>query len=113
MQFAKIQVEVEAQDQKSLFGALASVSEVFNETSCGLCQSPDIRPAVRNVSDGKKTHTYYEMSCNKCGAKLAYGQSMDTVTIFPKRKLKDGQPDMENGTYGTHKGWHKYVPEKK
>lgn len=113
MQFANIQVEVEGPDQKTLFGALASVSEVFSETCCGLCKSTDIRPAVRNVPDGKKVHQYYEMVCNKCRAKLAFGQSTDTTTLFPKRRLKNGQPDMENGDYGDHKGWHKYVPDKK
>lgn len=100
------QIEVEGNTQKELFAQMASTYEVFGEKKCGCCDSDDIKPAVRKVPDGKKVHEYYEYICNKCGAKLQLGQSTDTETLFPKRKLdKDGKPDMENGKYGKHNGW--------
>ena len=45
---------------------------------------------------------FYEMACNKCGAKLAYGQHKTGGGLFPKRKKEDGSYDRE------HRGWYKW-----
>lgn len=113
MKLSRVDIEVEGKNQKELFAEMAKTAEIFDEKACGLCKSNDIKPIMRKVSDGKKKEfTYFEMQCGKCYAKLAYGQSNDQESLFPKRKLtKDGKPDMENGEYGEHRGWTKYRGE--
>jgi hypothetical protein len=108
----KVEVEVEGANQKQLFAEIASAVEVFGEKSCSLCSSEDIKPVVREVPDGKQVFTYYEYVCNQCSAKLQLGQSTDTTTLFPKRKLdsKNRPDDGKNSAdckYGKHKGWSK------
>lgn len=92
-------LEVEG-DQLAVWRELASFQEVFEEEACGKCQSSDIRFAVRSVQDGKKTHEYYEMRCNACGARLAFGRHQDSPTLFPKRSEVD-------------RGWLRWDPEAK
>lgn len=111
MKLGRMDIEVEGGNQKDLFLEMSKAAEVFGEKECGLCKSPDIRPIVRRVHDDKqrKDFDYYENVCNKCGAKLSYGQSNDKVSLFPKRKLtEDGKPDLVNGKYGKHNGWTKF-----
>lgn len=128
-------VEVEGSKQKDLFKAVASAHEVFGEKKCGLCGSADIVQAWRPVTvvKGKKTETFEfpEYQCQslykdadgkykRCGARLALGTiNDDTGTLFPIRKLVDGkrpatkeEKDAGNGgTYGPHKGWHRWEKE--
>jgi hypothetical protein len=113
---SKVVVEVEGETQKALFQEMSRACEVFGETKCALCNSEDIRPAVRFVTKGKKTYDYHEMVCqnSKCRAKLTYGQNMEGGTLFPIRKLtKEGKPDRDEGQYGNHNGWTKYRGEPK
>lgn len=102
-----ITVEVEGSTTKELFGAIAGVQEILSERQCGACGSQNIRFKVRPAKDRKgKPVEYYECACNDCEARLSYGQSMDKVSLFPKRKLTDdGEPDLERGLPGDHKGW--------
>lgn len=121
-------VEVEAGKQKDLFKAIASAHEVFGEKKCGLCGGTDILPVWRTVTTvkGKKTETYEypEYHCQgvaqgkRCGARLALGTiNDDSGTLYPTRKLlPNGQPVTkeqrdkgETGTYGAHRGWHRFV----
>lgn len=98
----KLQIGFEAANQKEIFQSLAQLSEVFSISECGACKSKDIRHVVREVPSGKQVFTYYELHCQKCRSKLAFGQSTDTVTLFPKRKDEDGK-------YFDNNGWVKYV----
>jgi hypothetical protein len=99
-------IKIEGANMKEAFKNLASAQEVFEaDDLCGCCNSPDIRFRVREVSKANKTFSYYELVCQKCYARLAFGQSQDTVSLFPKRKD-------ENGESLPNRGWAKYKPVK-
>jgi hypothetical protein len=105
----RFQFEFDAASDTDAFAQLASIDELFQDEACGLCKSKNVHFAHR-VS-GK--FPYCERKCLGCGARLAFGKTEDGGRLFPKRKLKDGQPDMENGTFGEHRGWHRFVPQPK
>ena len=94
----RLSVEVEAKTNKEAFKQLAEFQEIFEETNCGSCNSDDLRFIVRNVEG----NDFYELKCNSCGSKLAYGQHRVGESLFPKRKLDDSSYDFQN------KGWHKW-----
>jgi hypothetical protein len=101
----RLTFEIENESQKGIFEGIASLQEVFEADSlCGACNSPHIRFRVRNVQKGTKTFKFYEMVCQACYAKLCFGQSVDTITLFPKRKTSD------NTSYLPNRGWAKYSP---
>lgn len=75
-------VEAEGASHKEVFTQLAGLSEVFSVDQCGCCKSKDLRPIVRDVQNVK----HYELRCSKCGAKLAYGQSKDGQTLYPRKR---------------------------
>ena len=97
--------EIEGSNQKEIFEGIAGLQEVFEaDDSCGHCGNKDIRFRVREVTKANKTFKYFELACPKCYAKLAFGQSQDTVSLFPKRFGEDKQPLLE-------RGWSKYIPK--
>ncbi len=93
----RLQAEIESESVKETFKKLAEFQEVFDESSCGVCQNEDLQFVVRTV-DG---NDYYELKCKSCFAKLAFGQHKSGGSLFPKRKNADG-------TYSQSKGWHKW-----
>lgn len=101
-------IQVEGETQKDLFEQMAAAYEVFNETTCGLCGSTNIRP-VHRVAD--KYH-FYEYACQEpgCWARLTFGQPSDNSGgLFPVRKLlPNGKPSWKDGQEGPHRGWTKY-----
>lgn len=103
----RITVKVEGEDQKSIVEQLSLFCEVFEAETCGKCNGTDTRFRVRKVQDGKKTHSYYERVCAKCGAKLHYGQHSEGGTLFPKRYDSEA-----NKVIGV-RGWVKFNPETK
>jgi hypothetical protein len=115
VRLTKCNIEVQGDTQKALFEEMARACEVFGESSCGLCGSENIRPVTRTVPDPKKKKNfiYYEYVCEDCRARLALGQNNEGGTLFPKRKLNEnGEPDLENGRPGKHRGWHRWKPNK-
>ena len=101
----RLLVKIQGDNQKEAFKNLSSAQEVFDgDDTCGCCGDADIRFRVREVAKGTKTFSYYELVCHKCFARLAFGQSQDTVSLFPKRKD-------ENGEWLPNRGWSKYVPK--
>ncbi len=107
-------VEVEGADIKELFRKRAEAEEVMGEKGCGLCEDTAIRYVVREVTTKKGAFSYFEAHCQNpgCRARLSYGQGKDMKSLFPKRRLgKNGEPDMENGTFGQHNGWSKFKGE--
>lgn len=89
---------LDASDEKQLFKDLAHINEIFGHTKCGKCGSEDLSFVVRSDDDG---NDYYELKCNKCGAKFKFGQAKKGGTLFPKRKDADGNW-LNDG------GWLKY-----
>ncbi len=97
----QITFELNGQDAKDVFRQLASVQEVFDvEHKCGMCNSQDIRFLARKVDK----FDFYELECRECRARFAFGQSLDKVSLFPKRKDEDGKW-LQNG------GWSRYEPQ--
>jgi hypothetical protein len=93
----RLSVEADCTTTKQVFELLASLQEVFEETSCKLCKSERIHFDVR-VFDSA---TYYKLTCADCGGQLDLGQSKDNKSLFIKRS-KDGKP-LANG------GWYHYA----
>jgi hypothetical protein len=88
----QIAVEVEG-NLKEVFKQIATAQEVFDaESSCGCCNSTNIRFQHRNVDK----NDFYEMVCVDCNARFQFGQAKEGGTLFPKRK--EGK-----------RGWDKYV----
>jgi len=81
----RLSVDIEGDDQRSIFAEIARFQEVFEENVCGKCSSDNIRFVVRNVDD----NLYYELRCADCGAKLSFGVMKKGGGLFPKRK--DGE----------------------
>ena len=104
-------IQIEAPTQKDAWAALASAEEVFGEQQCGKCKSKSLRH-IRRVN-GK--HTYYELVCLKCRARLAMGvHDNDEGTLFPKRKDNDSG-DVTDEPHGwlPDNGWLKWDRETK
>ena len=94
----RLNVEIDSDSAKDAFKKLSEFQEVFDESNCGQCNNDDLQFIVRTVEG----NDYYELRCKSCGAKLAFGQHKSGGTLFPKRKLANGEFDKEN------KGWHKW-----
>jgi hypothetical protein len=114
-------IVAEGETQLDVFSQLASMQEVFGDTTCGKCKGSDLRFQVRKAKKGKKDLAYPEMVCKnpKCKAKLSYGQS-DGGVLFPirfEREKNDEDVTVyvkdENGRMiprGSY-GWVVYNPE--
>jgi hypothetical protein len=95
----RLTFELDAGSQKDLFEGIATLQEIFeSDSTCGMCNSTDLRFRVREVKDNK----YYEMRCGKCNAQLSFGQHKTGGTLFPKRTTDEG--DMPN------RGWYRWQP---
>jgi len=92
-------VTVEAEGQKELFQMLAEYQEVFGAATCGGCEGSNLRYTIRRQEDKKgKEHTYYELRCQDCYAKLPFGQHDNQKTLFPKKWVrwdKDNNQEVE------------------
>jgi hypothetical protein len=95
----RIVFECEVATEKGAFEQLAYLEELFEETACGCCQSPDIRPDVREV-DGNK---FYNLKCRACSARLDFGQTKKGEHLFAKRRGDDKK-------LLPHNGWYQYQP---
>jgi hypothetical protein len=104
-------ITIDQPTQKDAWAALASAEEVFGETACGKCKSKFLRHLKR--INGK--HTYYELLCLGCGARLAMGvHDNDSGTLFPRRKDNDtGDVTGEPHGWLPDRGWLKWDPETK
>ncbi len=108
----KLLVEVEGKTQLELFDQLATVSEVFGISVCGVCECKDVQFAKRSVDN----NNYYEMVCMSpaCGARLSMGLSKQKPgEMFPIRKLitkgpEKGKPSRKLGEFGPTNGFTKY-----
>jgi hypothetical protein len=95
--------EIEGAGPKALFEQIALVQDVFEaEDKCGQCGSSNIRFRVRSAkTQASKDVCYFELRCKECRAQFDYGQSKDTVNLFPKRR------DEKGNVIGV-RGWYKF-----
>lgn len=94
----RLSFEIEGETVKALFSHVSSIQEVFDaEKVCGMCNSEDIRYLARKVDD----FDFYELACQKCRARFAFGQAKKGGALFPKRRDDDGNPL-------PHGGWSRY-----
>lgn len=91
--------ESDVSTPKEAFEWLATIQELFEEPSCGLCHAVNWQCDVREF-DG---NAYYKLTCRDCGATLDCGQRRDGSNLFIKRKDADGHPL-------PHHGWYHYTP---
>lgn len=93
----KLSFKIVGDGVKDIIAELTQIEQVFGEGSvCGACESGDTRFQQREA----KGFTFYEAVCNACHCKLSFGQSKDTVTLFPKKR--DGD------TWLPNHGWQRY-----
>ena len=97
IQVGRVWLEVDSTSVKDAIRDLSDYADVFSHTSCGACQSQEVRPTHRQAQG----YDFYEMTCLACGARLSFGQLRDGDGLFPKRKDKEG-----NWLSGN--GWVKY-----
>lgn len=91
----RLTFELEVQNGKAAFAAVAAIQELFEEPKCGSCESKNIRCSVRHIDD----YVYYSLVCSDCNAQLNYGQSKDGKGLFVKRRDSDGNEVGQNGWY--------------
>lgn len=87
----------EAKDIKDLIVKCASLEEILGESTCGACQSPNVKFRHRR-HDG---NDFYEVRCQDCASTLSFGQKKEGGGLFPKRKDKEG-------IYLSNNGWVKW-----
>ena len=89
-----------AETDKAIVERLSTLEEVFGHTKCGKCGSENLKFNVRENGGNK----YYELICQDCGTRLAFGVHKVGGGLFPKRKDSEGNwlPD---------KGWTKWNKE--
>lgn len=104
-----LMLDLEGNDQKQFFEAMASAVEVFSHMdACGLCGTEKPRPVVR---PNKKKQKFFEFHCTnpKCKARFALGQTQNTPTLFPQRDFPKSHP--QAGQRKPNGGWVKCDPK--
>jgi hypothetical protein len=117
----KMVVVVEGDTLLDTFSKLSDAQQVFSVEKCGCCGSTEIKFVLRKATSGKKEFNYPEVWCEKCRARLSYGQS-EGGTIYPKTKWSQLMSDSDkeqwaeakeyadkHAGYLPHNGWYKYV----
>ena len=95
-------IEVEGRDAKHCFEQMAAAQEIFGEYTCGACGSDEVVCVVREAGG----HTFYEMRCKACGARLQFGQRKADGALYPRRKDA-------SGNWLDNYGWTKWDGAKK
>jgi hypothetical protein len=94
----RLTFDFEANSHKDVMTKLAAIQELFEESSCGMCKSANIRFEVRE----HEGNSYYKILCGDCGATLDYGQHKTGNSLFVKRWDKDTKANLPN------RGWYQY-----
>jgi hypothetical protein len=112
----KVFVEATGDSHVALFEQLASMQEVFGTfNKCGKCDSDELRFVVRTDAEDNK---YYELHCQKCFARLAFGANKGDKLgcLYPRRKENKKQSVMggklEAGAWLPDNGWLKWNKDK-
>lgn len=90
----RLLIEVQGETVKDLVRQIAIVQEVIDaDDICGACGSSHIRFRVRVV----EKYEYFELVCEACTARLAFGQLREGGGLFPKRRGEDNAPLANRG----------------
>lgn len=73
-------LDVEVKDVKQAFSFVAYAQEVFGQTKCGNCGSPNLKLRHRTPSG----YEYFSVQCQDCHHELKFGQQKDSGRLFPK-----------------------------
>lgn len=108
-------IQAEGNNHVEIFEQIEGLQEVFATYSgCGKCGGDDLKFAKR--VQGK--HTYYELHCAKCYARLSFGQNDEPKkgSLFPRLKETEKQTVMggklEAGAYLPDDGWIRWNKDK-
>lgn len=100
----KLVFKIQAERPDQLFAQIAEIQSVFEaDTSCGCCNSTEIKYIVRKSADKKgQVNTYHEWACQNpgCRAKLAFGEYRE-----PKGGLFAKTWNAESKRYYPYRGW--------
>jgi len=111
----KIIIDINADEMTTVFEEIANAQEILGICECGKCKSQNIRYVVREDSEANK---YYEMRCQDCFAKIAFGLNKKGGGMFPKLKENTDEDKclmggaVQPGAYLPDKGWLKWDKEK-
>lgn len=94
------EIQCEVGKVKDAFEFLAAIGEAFGISSCGACDSTNIKRVHRKAQG----FNFYELRCNDCDHRLEFGVLQDSERLFPRRKDKAGQ-------WRDNDGWYKYEPD--
>lgn len=92
------EIEVEAENFKDAFKQLSEFQEVVSEA-----EGRGAQMRVREVTSGKKTHTYYELWDRKTNKALTLGQHLVGGTVYPQRKWPEKHANA--GEFKPDNGW--------
>jgi hypothetical protein len=108
-------IEAEGTTHVDVFEQIEGLQEVFSAyDKCGKCDGKKLR-FVKRVQ-GK--HTYYELHCQSCYARLSFGQNDEPKkgSLYPRRKETEKQTVMdgklEAGAYLPDNGWIRWDKDK-
>ena len=108
-------IQAEGKDHIEIFEQIEGLQEVFAcYDKCGKCGSERLR-FVKRVQ-GK--HTYYELHCQKCYARLSFGQNDEPKkgSLYPRRKETEKKSVMggklEPGERLPDNGWIRWNKDK-
>jgi len=111
----RVFVEATGETHIAVFEQMEGLQEVFScFNKCGKCQSENLK-FVKRTQD---KHTYYELHCRKCYARLSFGQNDGdkTGSIYPRRKETKKQSVMggklEPNDYLPDDGWIRWNKDK-
>jgi ribosomal protein L40E len=102
----RISVELTGSTSVSVFEQISLFQEVFEQTKCGKCGSEDLKFNIRTTNGDK----YYELICNECGARLAFGCNKEGGGMYPQRKFTKSHAQFVEGeaNYKPDNGWCKW-----
>jgi len=83
-------IEVESDNIKGLFAAVAAAQEVFGCLTCGGCNGVNVKLKISSGKNRKGVEfKNYSAVCNDCQLILVFGQK-GADELWPKNKREDG-----------------------
>lgn len=83
----RIEIEMDVATELDLVATMGRLQDLFETGPCGMCKSIRIKHDKRNGGG----HTYYEVKCTDCGARLPLHQNDGVETLYRVRRGPNGQ----------------------